>query len=101
MAAPALSQDTIMVPQSRKDCVHQPRVARNELPWVAGGGVSNPNGVASCSHGPAATPLGLSPVGAISQGSSRLATLGLGPESRWDSTLEFPKSIDPNGKFDL
>jgi hypothetical protein len=33
----------------------------------------------------AATPLGLCPLGAVSQGSSSLATLGFGTESRWDS----------------
>ena len=33
--------------QSQRDCVLQPRVARNELPWVTGGELFNPNGVAA------------------------------------------------------
>ena len=46
----------------------------------------NPNGVAATvpTH-VAATPLGLTVTGRFSQGSSRLATLGFEPESRWDS----------------
>src|SRR6478736_3540846 len=31
--------------QSRRDCVTQPRVARNELPWVKRPMIHNPNGV--------------------------------------------------------
>jgi len=31
--------------QSQRDCVTQPRVARNELPWVKGPMIRNPNGV--------------------------------------------------------
>ena len=31
--------------ESQRDSVMQPRVARNELPWVAGQIVFNPNGV--------------------------------------------------------
>jgi len=41
-----------------------------------------------------ATPLGLSVVGLVSQGSSCLATLGFEPESLRDSTWEFPKGIN-------
>src|SRR5436190_14939618 len=33
--------------QSQRDCISQPRVARNELPWVSKQNLSNPNGVAS------------------------------------------------------
>ena len=49
------------VPQSQRDCVLQPKVARHELPWVAGRLVFNPNGVASRFHDRATTPLGLLP----------------------------------------
>ena len=76
--------------QSQRDCVFQPRVARHELPWVAVQFALNPNGVAARFHGWAATPLGLWAGGAVSQGSSCLATLGFEPESLWDSALEFP-----------
>ena len=41
-------------------------------------------------------PLGLADTTRFSQGSSRLATLGFGAESLWDSTLEFPKGIGPS-----
>jgi hypothetical protein len=77
--------------QSQRDWVHQPRVARHELPWGGIGAVFNPNGVAS--HNPLriATPLGLFDFGHVSQGSSCLATLGFEPESLWDSPLAFPQ----------
>ena len=68
--------------QSQRDCVLQPRVARHEQPWVTARNDFNPNGVASCFHGRAATPLGLWACGAVSQGSSCLATLGFESESR-------------------
>jgi hypothetical protein len=45
--------------QSQRDCVHQPRVARNELPWVWRRTNFNPNGVAAGPRRGAATPLGL------------------------------------------
>ena len=45
--------------QSQRDCVFQPRVARNELPWVAAEGIFNPNGVASNFRLQAATPVGV------------------------------------------
>ena len=80
--------------QSQRDCVCQPRVARNELPWVAADSDPNPNGVASRFQGLATTPLGLFGLAAMSQGSSFLATLGFRPESLWDSVLEFPKRIE-------
>jgi hypothetical protein len=79
--------------QSQRDCVCQPRVARNELPWVAARSVSNPNGVVSRFHGRAATPLGLLALAAMSQGSSSLATLGFRLESLWDSVPEFAKGM--------
>src|SRR6267154_2717193 len=85
--------DARAVLQSQRDCVFQPRVARNELPWVAVDSETNPNGVASRFHGLATTPLGLFGLAAMSQGSSFLATLGFRPESLWDSVLEFPKGI--------
>src|SRR5881396_2017156 len=85
--------------QSQRDCVCQPRVARNELPWVAARSVSNPNGVASRFHGLAATPLGLFVLAAMSQGSSFLATLGFRLESLWDSVLQFPKGIGASSPF--
>ncbi len=83
--------------QSQRDCVLQPRVARNELPWVTVtvGKISNPNGVASFDSRRAATPLGLCAIGTHSQGSSFLATLGFVPESRWDS----PKRRECNAGF--
>ena len=79
--------------QSQRDCVLQPKVARNELPWVAKQSWFNPNGAAATSLGFAATPLGLWFTATVSQGSSCLATLGYEPESLWDSTVEFPKGI--------
>ena len=78
---------------SQRDKVIQPRVARNELPWVPAHMDSNPNGVVSLLRRPAATPVGLFAFGHVSQGSSFLATLGFEPESLWDSSLEFPKGI--------
>ena len=85
--------DAPAVLQSQRDCVCQPRVARNELPWVAADSDSNPNGVASRFHGVAATPLGFFALAAMTQGSSFLATLGFRSESLWDSALEFPKVL--------
>ena len=85
--------------QSQRDCVLQPRVARNELPWVAARQVFNPNGVVSRGHGWTATPLGWVGGGVVSQGSSCLATQGFEPESLWDSALEFPKGIRLKAEF--
>src|ERR1035441_1646480 len=79
--------------QSQRDCGLQPRVARNELPWVGVRTVFNPNGVVSPGRHRAATPLGLFPATRFSQGSSSLATLGFVPESLWDSSLEIPQGI--------
>ena len=81
------------VQQSQRDCVTQPRVARNELPWGAARRVFNPNGVVPRFPRRAATPLGLFDRDPHSQGSSCLATLGCAPESRRDSGLESPKRI--------
>ena len=54
--------------------------------------ILNPNGVAPPLRQRATTPLGLADTTRFSQGSSRLATLGFGTESLWDS-LEFQKGI--------
>ena len=54
--------------QSQRDCVLQPRVAESaRLPWVGVRAIFNPT--------------------RFSPGSSRLATLGLGAESLWDSLI--------------
>jgi hypothetical protein len=82
--------------QSQRDCVLQPRVARCELPWGGVRMVFNPNGVVSPNPLGAATPLGLSDFGHVSQGSSCLATLGFEPESLWDSPLTFPQGTEAN-----
>src|SRR6266568_5911840 len=84
------------VRQSQRDCVVQPRVARNELPWVPGRVAFNPNGVAPPLCCRAVTPLGLFAFGHVSQGSSFLATLGFESESLWDSSLKFPKGVRAN-----
>ena len=89
------SRTRSVVLQSQRDCVIQPRVARNELPWVTVRMESNPNGVAARAWHPAATPLGLFSVVHISQGSSFLATLGSEQESLWDSFAEFTKDTAP------
>src|SRR3989442_682556 len=92
--------------QSQRDCVLQPRVARNELPWVTRLRCSNPERVASVPQVEftnkqvgaisltlrvlltqlsqpqgAATLSGLCRSSSFSQGSSFLATLGFVPES--------------------
>src|SRR5207245_5836354 len=89
--------------QSRRDCVLQPRVARNELPWGMSACASQLR--RSCAiNGNNAMPQSLRRgllirgVGAtssrlrgvlpeVSQGSSFLATLGFIAESLWDSRL--------------
>ncbi len=70
--------------ESQRDSGFQPRVARNELPWVAPEKFFNPNGVVSCRTRRAATTLGLQICKPLSQGSSFLATLGWKTQSRWD-----------------
>ena len=72
--------------QSRRDCVLQPRVASRELPWVHWASRRQPQRGCGFKRGPeAATPLGLAAAASLSQGSSRLATLGFETESLWDS----------------
>ena len=75
--------------QYQRDCALQPKVARDELPWVTERPVFNPNGVVAGDSECAATPLGLWADSAVSQGSSFLATLGFVTESLWDSAWEF------------
>src|SRR6266487_3932606 len=91
-------QESPTILQSRRDCVPQPRVARNELPWVSGPqDFSTPTGLC---HVLAAVPQprwGCSPFASMSQGSSFLATLGYVAESLWDSSPEFPKGIVVRG----
>ena len=92
-----------MVRQSQRDWVLQPSPGFAEsarLPWVSVRGIFNPNGVGSPLHHRATTPLGLADPTRFSQGSSRLATLGFGAESLWDSALEFPKGIGARVGFD-
>jgi len=80
--------------QSQRDCVLQPRVAESaRLPWVGVRAIFNPNGVVSPLRQRATTPLGLADTTRFSQGSSRLATLGLGAESLWDSALLTPQGM--------
>jgi len=81
------------VSQSQRDCVLQPRVARNELPWVEWIGDLSPKGVASPGRRHAATPLGLFILNPVSQGSSFLATLCFKSESLWDSSIGLPRGI--------
>jgi hypothetical protein len=70
--------------ESQRDSGLEPRVARDELPWVTASEVNNPNGVASRREHRAATPLGLRFFPAATQGSSFLATLGWRTQSLWD-----------------
>ena len=78
------------------DCVLQPKVARNELPWERHARKSNPNGVVTCDVPNAATPLGCDFLLTITQGGSFLATLGFESESRWDSQ----PACSPPGNWD-
>src|SRR5205823_11880411 len=75
--------------QSQRDCVTQPRVARNELPWVKVPDNSQPQrgcGMVLFPLSSATTLSGLSSMSrAFSQGSSSLATLGFVTESLLDS----------------
>ena len=72
--------------QSQRDCILQPRVARNELPWVDCKRNFQPH--RGCIF---FAPTGCNPFRVddvcftISQGSSFLATLGYMMESLWDS----------------
>ena len=82
-----------VVRQSQRDCVLQPRVAESaRLPWVNARAIFNPNGVVPPLRQRATTPLGLADTTRFSQGSSRLATLGFGAESLWDSLI-IPKGM--------
>src|SRR5207247_2367792 len=65
--------------QSQRDCVLQPRVARNEQPWVAADRFLNPNGVVPCVQRCAATPLYLF-------------------SARWglDRSADFQSAVSPN-----
>src|SRR5204862_2153217 len=82
--------------QCQRDCVTQPRVARNELPWVKVTDNSQPQrgcGMVVFPWSSATTLSGLSLMsGAFSQGSSFLATLGFVAESLWDSALGATRS---------
>ena len=49
-------QQIATIPQSQRDCVFQPRVARNELPWVHRQSLLNPEGVASRVADPCSNP---------------------------------------------
>ena len=76
----------------QRDSAPKPRVASRELPWEKR--VVSANGVAASGEARWSQPLwgrGLRTI--FTQGSSRLATLGFGAESLWDSSLEFPKGI--------
>jgi len=63
-----------------------PATESARLPWVGVRAIFNPNGVVFRLRHRATTPLGLADTTRFSQGSSRLATLGLGAESLWDSS---------------
>ena len=81
---PYETTETPVVRQSQRDCVLQPRVAESaRLPWVSVRADFNPTGVVSPLRHRATPPL--ADTTRFSQGSSRLATLGLGAESLWDS----------------
>src|SRR5258708_36982884 len=78
--------------QSRRDCVLQPRVARNELPWEIVPRYANPERVAATVCCTEQGNTGRNPfrvdasLRLPTQGSSFLATLGFVPESLWDSS---------------
>ena len=75
--------------QSQRDCVLQPKVARDELPWERPLRSNTPNGVVAHSLEGDTTPVGLKFFWTDTQGGSSLATLGFEPESRWDSRRRF------------
>ena len=87
-----------MALQSQRDCILQPRVAESaRLPWEEGSLAVNPNGVAASGEARWSQPLwgrGLRTM--FTQGSSRLATLGFGAESLWDSALLTPQGMGSN-----
>src|SRR6266404_2695333 len=89
------------IPQSQRDCVLQPRVARNELPWVnRPTSFSTPTALRHIAVLQPQPRWGCADQGGLTQGSSFLATLGFGPESLWDSEEDFPGGIDrrPRGR---
>jgi len=75
-----------LVAQSQRDCVLQPKVARNELPWEGYAQERNPNGVVAGDVQQRRNPVGVVIFfRLLTQGGSFLATLGFEAESRWDS----------------
>src|SRR2546428_267974 len=83
--------------QSQRDCVLQPRVARNELPWEIVPRCTNPERVAGLPCLQEQGNTGRNPFGVDSaprlptQGGSFLATLGCVPESLRDSSVHHPR----------
>ena|SRR5213593_4449568 len=80
----------VVVLQSQRGCVHEPRVARNELPWVIVIYISQPQ--RGCGECRAQTETewpqprcGWKFFADGTQGSACRATLGFVTESRWDS----------------
>ena len=67
----------------QRDSGLQPKVARNELPWVTRPRLNNPNGAVARRWGRSATPLGLKNVPMPTQGGSFLATLGWRTQPCW------------------
>ena len=63
-----------------------PATESARLPWVGVRATFNPNGVVFRLRHRTTTPLGLADTTRFSQGSSRLANLGLGAQSLWDSS---------------
>jgi hypothetical protein len=74
-----------LVAQSQRDCVLQPKVARNELPWERYAQESNLNGVVARRRSPMPQPCWGCDSRRLTQGGSFLATLGFEAESLWDS----------------
>jgi len=59
--------------QSQRDCVLQPRVVRNELPWEISPAIPNPNGVAATHVVPVACAATLSGLKILQTHFSRVA----------------------------
>ena len=75
-----------------------PGLRGTSYPGCGAAAETNPNGVASRTRRPRHNPVGVEAnFVAVSQGSSCLATLGFGLESRWDSILRCQKVMG-NGK---
>ena len=70
-----------------------PGLRGTSYPGSRRGRFSTPTGLCHVATDGPQPRLGLLGGGAVSQGSSCLATLGFEPESLWDSALEFPKGI--------